>query len=327
MSSRWLAAVVIACAIDVGVLCAAAAGKPSSAPPAPRTETTGHLTVTSISVPEGTLRVRLPDDMAAGDTITGTVVAEPAGGSDAQRAANETVLNGYVVDAGASKAPVGRRVVTFVVPATATFAVLVLRRGNGGVEGRADIPVRAPQNPFARQALPSDFKVPQFAVTGQPFAIAGPFSGDVAHSTLAIGGRPAEIIAESPRTLVAAPPPNVAGPTNMQLNENGVAAAAPCNVLSLGLSAPSTRLAKGERTTVQVAIGGLAGIRQPVYVRLVNATPGVVLLAGGQTQVLTIQPADVRPDGTYVAARGLTGLGPGSFSLNATLDDQREPPH
>ncbi|HEY6236971.1 MAG TPA: hypothetical protein VIW69_17850, partial [Candidatus Elarobacter sp.] len=74
--------------------------------------------------------------MAAGDTITGTVVAEPAGGSDVQRAANETVLNGYVVDAGANKAQVARRAITFVNPATATFTPLVLRRGNGSIAGR-----------------------------------------------------------------------------------------------------------------------------------------------------------------------------------------------
>lgn len=322
MSSRWLAAVVIACAFDVGVVCIDAAGKTPSAASAPRTETAGHLIVTSISVTEGTVRVRLPDDISAGDTITGTVVEEPAGGSDAQRAANETVLNGYVVDTGASKAPVGRRVITFIVPATATSAGLLLRRSNGGVAGRAAVPVHAPRTPIARQVLPSDFTFPQIAAAGQTFAIAGPFSGDAARSALAIGGRPAEIIAESPRTLVAVPPPNIAGSTNMQLTENGVVATAPCNVISLNLSAPSTRLAKGERTALQVAIGGLAGIRQPVSVRLVNATPGVVSLAGGQTQVLTIQPADVRADGTYVMGRGLTGLGPGSFSLNATLDDQ-----
>ena len=321
MSLRWLAALVIACAVAVGALCAAAAGKPPAAPAA-RTETTGFLTVTSMSDPQGTVRVRLPADMAAGDTITGTVVVEPAGGSDAQRAANESILNGYVVEAGANKAQVAQRVITFVVPSTATLAALVLRRANGAVAGRADVPVRARPNPVTHPALPGDFKLPQVAVAGQPFAIAGPFSGDAAHTALAIGGRSAEIVAESPRTLVAVPPANAVGPSSMQLNESGIAAAAACNVLSLGLSASSTRLAKGAHATVHVTVGGLSGIRLPVYVRLVNATPAVVSLGGGQTQVLTIQPNEVRSDGTYLTDRDVTGLSAGTFSLNATLDAQ-----
>ncbi len=116
--------------------------------------------------------------------------------------------------------------------------------------------------------------------------------------------------------------PDVVGPSTMQLSESGVAAAAACNVISLSLSASATRLAKGAHATVHVTVGGLAGIRQPVYVRLVNATPAIVSFAGGQTQVLIISPSEVRSDGTYVADRDVTGLTAGTFSLNATLDDQ-----
>ena len=306
MSSRWLAAFVIACVVDVGVLCVASAGKPSGAPPVLRPETTGSLVVTPVSVPEGALRIYLPADIAAGDTISGTVVAEPAGGSDAQRAANQTVLNGYVVDTGANKAQVARHTFLFVVPASATFTPLVVRRGNGSIAGRTDVPVRLQQTPFARNALPSDFKFPQVAVAGQPFTIAGPFSGDFAHGTLVIGGRPAERIAESPRMLVAAPPANAVGPTSMQLTENVVAAAAPCNVISLGLSASSTRLSRGEHATVHVAIAGLSGIRQPVYLRLLNTTPAVVTLAGGQTQMLTIAPGSASCGPTARTSRTVT---------------------
>jgi hypothetical protein len=56
--------------------------------------------------------------------------------------------------------------------------------------------------------------------------------------------------------------------------------------------------------------------------RIYNATPDLVSLAGGQTQVLTIRPADVTENRTYGADRGMTVLRAGAFSLYAMLDDQ-----
>jgi hypothetical protein len=320
MIVRRLCAITIACIVVTG----SAGGRTSwraAAQPAPRTESTSSVRVTPLSVPQGTLRVYLPDDMAAGDTISGTVVAEPAGRTDAERNANTAVLNGYVVDVGTKNAGVAQRAFTFVVPATAAAVALVLREPKGKTVARQSIPVRPPQPPFARAIRPQDFHFPQVVAAGQPFPVAGPFSGDAAKSTLALGGQPADIIAESPRTLVAAAPANVSGPTSIQLNEGGVTATAPCRVLALKLTAPKTNLTKGEHTTLHVLVSGLDGLRQPIPVQLVNSTPGVVSLAGGQTQVLTIAPGDVHPDRTYTAERDVTSLRPGGFTISAAIDE------
>ena len=322
MAMRRFAALGIACVVATAAAGTLAAG--TAASQTARTETTSSVVVTPISVPQGTLRIYLPPDMAAGDTISGTVVAEPAGNTDAQRNANSATLEGYVIDVGPAKASAAKRAFTFVLPATALATAIVVRTSKGAEAGRVNLPVHAQQPPFARPALPNDYHFPQVVAAGQPFAIRGPFSGDAQKSTLAVGGQPADIIAESPRTLVAAPAPNVSGPATYQLNERGVAVWAPCNVASLNLSAPKTSVTKGAHTALHVAVGGLGGIRQPVYVRLVNATPDVVSLAGGQTQVLTIRPTDVAENRTYAADRDLTGLRAGAFSLYALLDDQNQ---
>ena len=288
-------------------------------PPAPHTETTSNLSVTSISVPEGTVRVRLPDDMATGDTISGTVLDEPAGSTDAERSRNGATLDGYVVEVAGKKADVAGRVVTFVVPAAATAATLILRHHNGTVAGRVDVPVRTQQNPFTRPPVPSDFHFPQVVAAGQPFPVSGPFGGNAANTTLGIGGRPAELIAESPRKLVAAPPPNVSGPTSMQLKEGGTTAAAPVNVLKISLSAPKTSLVKGEHTTLHISVSGLEGVRQPIPLQLTNTSPNTIQLAGGQTQVLTVAPGNLDPNRIYAADRELTGVRAGSFTITAEI--------
>ena len=320
MTMRRLCAIAIACVVVAGN-----AGERTrwraAAQSGPRTEPTSSVRVAPLSVPQGTLRVYLPDDMAAGDTISGTVVAEPAGRTEAERNANTTVLNGYVVDVGTKSASVAQRAFTFVVPVTAASVGLVLHESKGKAVARQSLPVRSVQPPFGRAALPRDFHFPQVVAAGQPFPIAGPFSGDAAKSTLALGGQPVEIIAESPRTMIAAAPTNVAGPANFQLNEGGVAATAPCRVVALTLTAPKTNLIKGEHTTLRVLVSGLEGLRQPIPLQLVNSTPGVVSLAGGQTQALTIAPSDVRPDHTYSADRDVTSLRPGGFTISAAIDE------
>ena len=315
------AAVLLLVAASIALSIGGAFGKGAALPP-PHTETTANLSVTSVSVPEGTLRVRLPDDMAAGDTISGTVVEEPAGNTDAERSKNAATLDGYVVDVVGKKADVAGRVITFVVPAAATAATLVVRHRNGTVAGRVDVPVRTQQNPFSRTPVPSDFHFPQVTAAGQPFPISGPFDGNTANTTLGVGGRPAELIAESPRKLVAAPPPNVSGPTSMQLKQGGVTAAAPVNVLKISLSAPKTSLVKGERTTLHITVSGLEGIRQPIPLQLVNTSPDTVQLAGGQTQLLTIVPGNLGPDRTYTADRDMTGVRAGKFTISAEIAEQ-----
>jgi hypothetical protein len=58
------------------------------------------LTVVTFKVDSGTIKVYLPDDMAAGDTISGTVIAEPRGATAEDRSRSKGLLNGFVVEIG-----------------------------------------------------------------------------------------------------------------------------------------------------------------------------------------------------------------------------------
>ena len=59
--------------------------------------TNGGLTVVTFQTDPGNIRVYLPDDMRAGDTISGTLVAEPNGQTKEERARNRSALNQYEV--------------------------------------------------------------------------------------------------------------------------------------------------------------------------------------------------------------------------------------
>ena len=54
------------------------------------------IVVTEFQTPQGQITVYLPDDIAPGDTISGTVYVVPKG-TGAEHAANEKLLTGFVL--------------------------------------------------------------------------------------------------------------------------------------------------------------------------------------------------------------------------------------
>src|SRR5437868_6520851 len=65
---------------------------------------TGLKTAT-FQTPNGKINVNLPDDMAASDEISGTVMAEAAGNTPEEKAQNTDELNGYVVEVAKTEEP------------------------------------------------------------------------------------------------------------------------------------------------------------------------------------------------------------------------------
>src|SRR5688572_4140951 len=60
--------------------------------------TNGGLTTVTFETNPGNIRIYLPDDMRAGDTISGTLVAEPKGQTETERAKALEALRTYFVE-------------------------------------------------------------------------------------------------------------------------------------------------------------------------------------------------------------------------------------
>src|SRR5882672_9444442 len=82
-----------------------------------KTETSWGMHTASFATARGRVTVNLPDDIAAGDTISGTVIAEPSGNNQRDRRRNTDELNGYVVELDNQKAPVKAGAAKWIVPA------------------------------------------------------------------------------------------------------------------------------------------------------------------------------------------------------------------
>ncbi len=304
-----------------------------------KSDTQWGVRTTTIETEAGRLTVNMPDDASLGDTISGTVVAEPVGETSQERQANMDTLEGYVFDTPdvpskvveaepedtTTKRPGGKKVVTLEIPpAIATEIVdLVLKDPKGNEVTKVDVPV-SPPTAYTPPAAPqeSDYNLPKIGQAGRPIEMTGPFDGEIVNTGVTIGGKNAKVLAQSPRKTVVESPRDVVGPTDIELTQGGVTVKEQYRNIALNLSADKLKLKRGEQTTLRVQIIGLQGLKEEIPFTLQNKSPSVVTMEGGDSQTVTVGPDMVGSEGVYTITKTLTGIKPGPFSISARISPE-----
>jgi hypothetical protein len=267
----------------------------------------------------GTVPVNLPEDIVAGDSFSGTVVAEPEGDSQKKKDKNHEALIGYVFELGDHpRGSVGDGRLKLDVPETPGSATLILRevrKGKPGREiGRVEIPVldTAPEIP--------EFHLPSITQQNIPLRVSGPFDGDLESSVLRIGGVDALPLAESPRGAIFRSPIGVSGVAPITLHEAGEPVAqGEVRNIATNLSAPKSNLAAGESTTLTTLVTGLEDLDEDIPLRLRFWPSAIITVQDGYDHVKTIRPEDVGPDGTYSFGVRVTGRSPGGWGASVRV--------
>lgn len=261
--------------------------------------------------------VNLPDDIAAGDTVSGTVFAEGAGKTDADRAASLLELKNQTIDIAGWKVP-------------ATGGRFELNMPQGTTPDRPGRPCdywltwgrfdkRWPCKTLPPN-LSTDFSLAPLGQVGKLTQVSGPFDGKfAADDYLKVGDQKMMLLAESPRKMVFLNNSSVVGPTAVEIREQGQVQKLPFRNLKLTMSAQKYNLRRGEQTTLKVVVEGLSDLREPIPLELKNNTPNIMTLGGGNVQNTTIQPSDVRQGGVYQTERMLTGIQVGGFLIQGTV--------
>ena len=268
--------------------------------PAVETRTANGLHVATFRLPQGSVTVNVPADASAGDTISGTVVAAPAGETPQQRETNQSDLSGFVVDWQGQPAsvPQGRYRWTIPVAARSGSIALVLRNRDGRAISQAAVPVSPfPASPDAPSSAP--FELPIDGQVGQPAIIRGQTDGTLPPVDITVGTERADVLAVSPRQIVFRVPEAGSGVLPLRVTRGGQMQDGSMRVLRIRLTATGTPLQlmkPGQKATVTMTADGLQGITQPVTLTIVNANVDVVQLQGGPTQIIEIEPRDVRSD-------------------------------
>lgn len=252
----------------------------------------------------------LPNDIRAGDSISGTVYIEPNGVDDAARRDNAARLSGYVIDVGGAQTRIADGVIRFVVGATPGLISVVLSDGSQVIGSEAIVSAPALATGAERAVSP-------VAQAGEPLGVPGVFDGDLSNTSAQVGDGMVEVVAESPRQVVVMCPPTPTGPVTVSVNDGARAMAVQTNVIGISLSAPRTTLARGEQTQVTLSVVGLQRLQMPVEVAL-WASPSVNL-EGGNTQTVAIGPGAGNAAGEWERRYQLRVRSPGPFDVTATL--------
>src|SRR5271167_4191649 len=84
---------------------------------ASRAENTENgVLIVDFKTPEGLIKVFLPDDISAGDTVSAAIRAYPSGGTPVTKNKNLSTLNGYIVETSFFRVTVGKKSVKISVP-------------------------------------------------------------------------------------------------------------------------------------------------------------------------------------------------------------------
>jgi hypothetical protein len=163
------------------------------------------------------------------------------------------------------------------------------------------------------------FILPTDAVALGRSRILGPFSGDLAATSVSIAGSPAHLVAESPRSCIFDVPESPAGPGKIEVRDGTRSASSPFRIIGLHLTPPKPIIHTGDTTSFAAEVYGLSGLEHPLSLSVRNLSTGVVAMDGGNEQTLSIAPSEVSAAGTYSISRGLTGIHRGDYAVNVSV--------
>ena len=264
----------------------------------------------------GRVVVQLPDDMRPGETISGSVITEPAPSKDPEKMnRNRAALNALQFAFGGMSFLAGEQYFQAKLPAVPQ-ALLTLA-GENGISGSTAVGLLAEERKgtFASPLFPGYLRAGEFQ------RIPGNFDGSRDNSQLMLGETELPILAESPGGLVTMIPGEISGRQTLSVTENGETFEKELHVFRLDMAVDAATLRKGQSTSLHVSVSGLEGITLPVTVEIENLSPANISLPGGNYQELVISPAEVSPTGTYHHTLPILATASGGFTVSGILGE------
>ena len=288
------------------------------------------LTTTVFNLPQGIIKVYLPDDIRPGDIISGSFVLEPSGGTEKQRQRSlddllKTKLKiGEPVTVSETIQPLSQRYQVGSVASPLERITISSQCNISLIDGSNKMITSAIElRPVQPETIsPSSGCIwPSHALTGSPVPVKGSFDGDLGTTRCTIGTQPATILAESPRACVVSFPETAKGSQTTQIRENGQE---PCTRQIAGVDLQVTtgrlNLRKGENTFIDVKVTGLQNLPDKAILTITNMTPNVVTMTNGNLQVIPIWPPADSAGGTFSVLCPAVSNSTGNFSVNINLD-------
>jgi len=174
----------------------------------------------------GKVNVHLPEEIKAGDMISGTIEVIPTGTDKNTVLNNLDILNKRSIEINNESVLINDKVIKFKLPKSTTGGVtyIVLNDENGEEISRNYITYQNSSISinFVQTPSPWEYQTPPLGKAGIASNIKGPFDGNFGTTSIMIGQTSIRKIAESPRILIYENPLNMHDNTELLLIERGV---------------------------------------------------------------------------------------------------------
>ena len=293
----------------------------------PTTTKKDGLTVVTFKTKEGTVTVNLPNNIHAGDVISGTVITKPSKRSNKRKSEKEKNkekdrlerLKKSNLEICGTSTPIAEGKFSFIVPKHVLSGVVEVELSDDEMDPIAMSSIIAHNIPRALTRIP--LQIPNYLRSGYPQQIVGVFDGDFSTSSIQLNDSPLEILAESPGAIIVAIPENIVGIQELEITENMFNYATEINIVDLNLSADRMSLSRGDLTTIHLEVVGLERLEQHVLIHVDNLTPNAISLRQGNHQILIIEPEMVNEDGIFTSDYQISAQQTGGFSISAQLQE------
>lgn len=278
------------------------------------------LTTAVFNLPQGSIKVYLPENILPGKMISGTVIAKPNGKNEKQLENNKSELSKYSIVFCGENFTVDKldKAFQLLVPLDRqlTEPLELLH-----VSGAKPLQLSVQLNPAnQKNTSPTQCILPSHALTGSPLRITGPFDGNSSNTTSTLDNKPMKILAESPGQCILSYPENANGIQTLNVQENNQSKCSQqVSGVQLNISAGDLNLRQGQRTYIDVNITGLQNLPDTAILTLINVTTDVVLMMPSNVVAIPLPPDSV-VSGTFDRRFNIQSLRSGSFSVNVNLD-------
>ncbi|MFN8289470.1 MAG: hypothetical protein U0U70_04390 [Chitinophagaceae bacterium] len=302
---------------------------PASITWAQTTTSVKGLKIIDLNLPQGRIRLYLPEDTRPGDRISGSVQLEPAGTTEKQRQRSlddllkrelkigdpndpnqvaQSLLKRYQSDPAAIQ----------LEPVSLPFLTSVTVLNAGKTE--FSLPLEMNKSAADQEPVPPVCLWPSHVLNASPFTIKGNFDGDLGNTRCTIGGQNAAVLAESPRQCFVMMPAAAKGLQDAQLNDNRKG---PCTTkiaaVDMQVSAGKLNLKNGELTYVDVVITGLTGLQDKATLTVKNNSTGVVTMSPSNIVMIELSPDSIA-SGRFQQRFDIRSMKTGDFSVTVNLD-------
>jgi hypothetical protein len=270
----------------------------------------GGLMSYRYDIPEGSFYLGFPYYASPGDTISSYGILAASGASAREKQRNLKKMQNYRVGMNGESFPLSG-------PTTWETKAVIKRR--------ITLQSKDGKKIFIEHTITIRFQdverreEPILSTAGWPIYVPGSFDGIASNTQAQFGGTPVEVKAETPSCVFLNLPSKIVGTNALILTEAGSTTQTMVRNAYLELYADKLDLHRGESTQVHLNIKGMAGLNKIVYASLVNRSPGIVSMGGGNAQFFIIDPRAVGPAGVASYNRNLTGIRRGHFAITAVL--------